>query len=159
MKVIFFIFLELIAMKDGNPKSILGIINRLLKASPETTFHGTSRLLERVPREVMDIVKSRIKRVEPVIGSEYDMAIELYNFGSRRFVPDPSKSRFDKDGFTNASNGNMIVAVFRGGRLTTIMLRRSPESEKPQPFTAEAMRVDYAFRWEAIEAAMVRKKP
>ena len=42
------------------------------------------------------------------------------------------------------SNGSQVWAIVRGGRVATLMLRRTD-----QPSTAEAMRVDRVFRFNA----------
>lgn len=128
---------------------------RLCIAGVRVSPHAFDRINDRLTPEVRTLVDSRIQMLGKLVSNPKEYAIELYKHNEQKSVADPSKPLFDRDGNTNASNGDMVVGVFRGGECKTVMLRRAPEVRpNGQPFNAEALRTKYAYRWNQAVAKL-----
>lgn len=89
--------------------------------------HPLLRLLHRVPLHLYREMEARLDGIE--VDARADTAVIL---GAVPRVE--AHSELD-------SNGDTVVAIFRGGRCVTVMLRRSS-----QPMTAKALRVSKVLR-------------
>lgn len=87
--------------------------------------HATQRILERLTPAEAQTVKANIATAVEVLPRGMDVAVYVHTLAAHRQSEDDSRS-----------NGQNVVAIFRGGRVATVMLRRDN-----QPATPAALRV------------------
>lgn len=92
--------------------------------------HATQRILQRLTPAEAQTVKANIATAREVLPRGMDVAVYVHSLAAHRQSEDDSRS-----------NGEHVVAVFREGRVATVMLRRGN-----QPATPAALRVDRVIK-------------
>lgn len=95
------------------------------------TQHATERLMGRLTPSERKTVIEAVTALKPSIDRTESVAIYALDLGTARTAPD-------------GSQGRHVVAMVRGGRVSTVMLRGAR-----QPATRTALRVDRVLHWGA----------
>jgi|13_taG_2_1085334.scaffolds.fasta_scaffold01031_10 hypothetical protein len=88
------------------------------------TQHATERLMGRLTATERKTVIDAVQTIKPTIDRTESVAVYTMDLGTSRTAPD-------------GSQGRHVVAMIRGGRVATVMLRGDR-----QPATRTALRVD-----------------
>jgi len=91
--------------------------------------HAFQRIEERLTEDERTLVRARCEGLSQLFADRRDISIAVLVL---RLKAQRNRA------WGEVSNGDQVWAIVRGGRVKTVMLRRST-----QPATADAMRVDH----------------
>ncbi len=92
--------------------------------------HATQRILQRLTPAEAATVTANIATAGEILPRDLNAAVYVHSLAAHRQSEDDSRS-----------NGEHVVAIFREGRVATVMLRRGN-----QPSTPAALRVDRVIK-------------